>query len=329
MISPFAEPARPLGSCARKRPRYDDHAVGVLDPGVTQSEHKGARSTMSERQGRRIVALVLTHNAPQALARCLAAIGAQADGPEEVLVVDNASQPPVRESLLPKSGRSLRVTRSEVNGGPAGGWAMALRLFLANDFTDAWLMDDDIVPEPKCSQTCGMQQAKLPLRPLCFRFPFSRMVRSAVGLVVWLSHLPRDCGDGGLANRGAVLVGGGPNTANGESLGQAFHVASSMGPWCITTPSASEGTSRLGSTTTSPAIRCTTTFTSCTGWVVIRRRSPAWSLGQFCARRDRIGCIRAICRGLYDGACGRLGIRYQVSPLHERDLSPAAPHAVH
>ena len=40
---------------------------------------------MSERQGRRIVALVLTHNAPQSLARCLDAIDAQTEVPEEVL----------------------------------------------------------------------------------------------------------------------------------------------------------------------------------------------------------------------------------------------------
>src|SRR5580658_1323937 len=98
---------------------------------------------MSERQGRRIVALVLTHNAPQSLARCLAAIAAQTDAPDHVLVVDNASQPPVAASSLPSSGPSLQVIRSEVNGGPAGGWAIALQHFLAGDFTHAWVMDDD------------------------------------------------------------------------------------------------------------------------------------------------------------------------------------------
>ena len=39
-------------------------------------------------------------------------------------------------------------------------------------------------------------------------------------------------------------------------------------------------------------------------------------------RKDRIRCIGAICRGVYDGALGRLGIRYEVTSLHERDLSP-------
>jgi hypothetical protein len=41
-------------------------------------------------------------------------------------------------------------------------------------------------------------------------------------------------------------------------------------------------------------------------------------------RKDRIGCIGAVCKGIYDGAFGRLGIRYEVSSLRERDLSPPA-----
>ena len=40
-------------------------------------------------------------------------------------------------------------------------------------------------------------------------------------------------------------------------------------------------------------------------------------------RGGRIGCVSAICRGLYDGAFGCLRIRYQLDPLHERDLSPS------
>jgi hypothetical protein len=41
-------------------------------------------------------------------------------------------------------------------------------------------------------------------------------------------------------------------------------------------------------------------------------------------KKDRIGCLGAICRGLYDGAFSRLGIRYEVSSLHERDLARSA-----
>ena len=44
---------------------------------------------------RRIMAVVLTHNAPDSLARCLGAIASQTLPPDSVLVVDNASRPPV------------------------------------------------------------------------------------------------------------------------------------------------------------------------------------------------------------------------------------------
>ena len=44
---------------------------------------------------RRVLAVVLTHNAPESLERCLLAIDAQTTPPQAVLVVDNASNPPV------------------------------------------------------------------------------------------------------------------------------------------------------------------------------------------------------------------------------------------
>ena len=49
---------------------------------------------MSERQGRRIVALVLSHNAPLSLARCLGAIDAQTQRPKKSsLSTTRANQP--------------------------------------------------------------------------------------------------------------------------------------------------------------------------------------------------------------------------------------------
>jgi GT2 family glycosyltransferase len=40
----------------------------------------------------------------------------------------------------------------------------------------------------------------------------------------------------------------------------------------------------------------------------------------FRQKQDRIECLMAIGRGLVDGALGRLGIRYPIVALHERDL---------
>ena len=103
--------------------------------------------------GRSIAGLVLTHNAPIALGRCLEAISAQSEPPDSVLVVDNDSNPPVTREQLPPDLPLVRIIRSDVNTGPAGGWALALREFLAGEEDLAWLMDDDTVPDPTCLAT--------------------------------------------------------------------------------------------------------------------------------------------------------------------------------
>ena len=281
---------------------------------------------MSERQGRRIVALVLTHNAPQSLGRCLAAIGAQAEVPEEVVVVDNASQPAVDASLLPKYGRSLRVIRSEVNGGPAGGWAIALGYFLATDFTHAWVMDDDIVPEPKCLATLWGAARDDPTSVFAFPisiqpdgsvgrwgswcgFLISREIVETVGLpmeaLFWWAEdaeycewripeagFPRRIVDDAVVHHDAIRQGGDIPSwkyyyESRNMLYYHLHVMHRVG--------------RYPKKITSLVLRA-----------LVRQE------------RDRIRCVGAICRGLYDGAFGRLGIRYEVSSLHERDLSPSA-----
>jgi rhamnopyranosyl-N-acetylglucosaminyl-diphospho-decaprenol beta-1,3/1,4-galactofuranosyltransferase len=284
---------------------------------------------MSERQGRRIVALVLTHNAPQSLARCLTAIAAQAEAPEEIVVIDNASQPAVNESSLlslPGAGRSLRVIRSDVNGGPAGGWAIALRHFLASEFTHAWVMDDDIVPEPLCLTSLWGAASDDPtsafLFPIAIQpdgavgrwgswcgFLISREIVARVGLpmeaLFWWAEdaeycewripeagFPRRIIDAAVVHHDAIRQGGDIPTwkyyyESRNTLYYHLHVMHRVG--------------RFPKKITSLVLRA-----------LLRQRS------------DRIGCLGAICRGLYDGAFGRLGIRYEVSSLHERDLAPSA-----
>jgi len=96
---------------------------------------------------RSVLAIVLTHDAPQALARCLSAISDQVRQPEAVLVVDNASSPP---AALPALSLPMRLLRSDQNGGPAGGHLIGLQAFLQSEFDLAWVMDDDCVPEVDC-----------------------------------------------------------------------------------------------------------------------------------------------------------------------------------
>lgn len=96
---------------------------------------------------RSVLAVVLTHDAPESLARCLSRIDAQTRPPDSMLVVDNASDPP---AVLPLSPLSVKLLRSEHNGGPAGGHAIGLSAFLESGFDLAWVMDDDCLPAPTC-----------------------------------------------------------------------------------------------------------------------------------------------------------------------------------
>jgi len=141
------------------------------------------------RSGRRIVALVLTHNAPQSLARCLSAIAAQTERPQGIVVVDNAVIRPCGHSA--PSGRSDDASPAiRHESRPAGGWAIALREFLSSDFSHAWVMDDDIVPEPECLPPCGGSR-RGPGPGL--RRPGvdpTRRDRRPVGLVVWVHDRP-------------------------------------------------------------------------------------------------------------------------------------------
>lgn len=96
---------------------------------------------------RSVLSIVLTHNAPESLERCLSSIDAQTCPPDAVVVVDNASVPPV---VLPPSTLRMTLVRSEYNGGPAGGHEIGLRTFLEAGLDLAWVMDDDCFPAPTC-----------------------------------------------------------------------------------------------------------------------------------------------------------------------------------
>jgi len=127
---------------------------------------------------RRILAVVLTHNAPEALERCLRAIAEQSQPPDGLLVVDNASRPP---AALPEGYPvPSRMVRSDVNTGPAGGYATALADFLVSDFRHAWVLDDDMLPEPDCLQHLWTVASRDPDR--AFLFPLSVQTDGSVAM---------------------------------------------------------------------------------------------------------------------------------------------------
>ena len=87
---------------------------------------------------------MVTRNRPVLLAEVLRGLRSQTREPDQVFVVDNASGPQTREVL---SASGVKVIRSEVNVGGAGGFALGMASALAGDFDWIWLMDDDAVPE--------------------------------------------------------------------------------------------------------------------------------------------------------------------------------------
>jgi rhamnopyranosyl-N-acetylglucosaminyl-diphospho-decaprenol beta-1,3/1,4-galactofuranosyltransferase len=100
----------------------------------------------------RVLAIVLTYSAPDALVACVNGLMAQSVAPDEVIVVDNAGEPTAERSLAVAGVNwdRMRVIREAENTGPAGGHASGLREFLASDRDLAWVMDDDCTPEPDC-----------------------------------------------------------------------------------------------------------------------------------------------------------------------------------
>lgn len=93
-----------------------------------------------------VCALVLTRDRPQLLADCLEAVGAQTHPVSELIVLDNASSDGTARWLTERSQGGLRVQRSVVNLGGAGGYAELLRLGCETAADWLWLLDDDAEP---------------------------------------------------------------------------------------------------------------------------------------------------------------------------------------
>jgi rhamnopyranosyl-N-acetylglucosaminyl-diphospho-decaprenol beta-1,3/1,4-galactofuranosyltransferase len=125
------------------------------------------------------MAVVLTYNAPEALRRCLTAVASQTLQPKAVLVVDNASTPPVDPADFPPGCPPVTLVHSDHNGGPAGGYAIALEKFLETGHRHAWVIDDDMRPDPDCLERLWVVAAKDPER--AFVFPVSFQLDGTFG----------------------------------------------------------------------------------------------------------------------------------------------------
>lgn len=96
-----------------------------------------------------VLALVLTHNAPDVLRACVVSVLDQLQAGDRLIVIDNASNPPAAATLetlgLPDPVEVLQLHR---NLGPAGGYAQGFRRFLETDKALLWIVDDDMLPSP-------------------------------------------------------------------------------------------------------------------------------------------------------------------------------------
>ncbi|MBE0623737.1 MAG: glycosyltransferase [Burkholderiales bacterium] len=138
----------------------------------------------------KILAVIVTHNRCDLLARCIDHLLEQTCPPETILIVNNASTDSTVE-MLQRRGITF-VTQDNV--GSAGGWHRGIQHAMDRGFDAVWLMDDDgfpdrgalaalaaaMVPGVACASSVVIHEDA----PARFVFPFP--VLDAAGLpVIW------------------------------------------------------------------------------------------------------------------------------------------------
>ena len=196
----------------------------------------------------------------------------------------------------------VTVLRSDVNGGPAGGYAIALERFLESDSQHAWVLDDDMLPEPECLERLWVVAASRPgVRLRVPRLvPGGRVVRR-LAVVVRLPGVSPDHRAGRPARRRAVLVGRGhrvpavedpaggiPDPGGGRRRGPPrFHP-----PW--------SGRAGVEVLLRGPQHALRAPLREDAAWDAIPATCPNWSGGRCCGSR-RAAC--SACRPSAEG-CG-------------------------
>jgi hypothetical protein len=273
-----------------------------------------------EELGPRVVALVLSHNAPRALDRCLDAIAAQTVRPGSVIVVDNASEPALRLSAV--GSLPVSVVRSDTNLGPAGGWAIAFEELLAGSDEFAWVLDDDIVPDPECLEALLGEARQDPKSAFCFPrsvqpdgsvgewgswcgFVVSHHIVEQVGVpraeLFWWAEDNEYCHwripQAGYERRlvdGAVVQHDAVRQGARVPLWKYYYEARNM-------------------------LYLHLHVMHRVGWYP-RNVTKLVARALLRERGRRLACLRTILLGLSDGAMGRLGMRFPVEPMQEQLL---------
>jgi hypothetical protein len=313
-------------------PRYlrqvGERAMTPTEPGAGLEEDSAVAAAgdtpgglpTAQELGPSVVALVLSHNAPRALARCLEAIAAQTVPPGAVIVVDNASDPALRITAV--GSLPVSVVRSDTNLGPAGGWAIAFEELLAGSDEFAWVLDDDIVPDPECLETLLEEARHDPKAAFCFPrsvqpdgsvgewgswcgFVVSHHIVEQVGVpraeLFWWAEDNEYCHwripqagyerklvDGAVVQHDAVRQGA------RVPLWKYYYEARNM-------------------------LYLHLHVMHRVGWYP-RNVTKLVARALLRERGRRVACLRTILLGLSDGAMGRLGMRFPVEPMQEQPL---------
>jgi GT2 family glycosyltransferase len=95
----------------------------------------------------KISAMVLTYNRKETLSRCLSAVLAQREPPDEILVLDNGSTDGTVEHLRDSGVLDhIVLYRLAENAGPAAGIDLLFHISMERGADWMWFLDDDTIP---------------------------------------------------------------------------------------------------------------------------------------------------------------------------------------
>lgn len=100
----------------------------------------------------KVCAIVVTFKRPQLLKNCLRALQNQTRSPDEILVVDNASNDGTLE-MMAQQFPAAKTLPLGANLGGAGGFHHGMKWAMDNGFDFVLVMDDDGVPDKNCLET--------------------------------------------------------------------------------------------------------------------------------------------------------------------------------
>lgn len=97
-----------------------------------------------------VAVVIVTFNRADLLTVCLDGLAASERRPDAVYVVDNASEDHTHQVLESRTDLPLTAIHSPENLGGAGGFHLGVRAAYEAGYDRIWLMDDDVVPAPRC-----------------------------------------------------------------------------------------------------------------------------------------------------------------------------------